>query len=145
MRLPIRLNLGVFGTTVSAADFRIDSASDITQVPATYIPESVRPRLNQQPLRRFRTASGVSEGRDLTFVISFAALPGWSFPCLGLVNERIHEGLLAWRDIARRFEIRTVQRTLIPDLRDRLVSGRPGAWQFSLYPSSEHDGMHERR
>ncbi len=44
-------------------------------------------------------------------------------------------------DVVRRFDIRTAQHTSIPDLRNRLQAGRPGALLFSLYRAADHDGV----
>ena len=140
LRIPVRLNLGIGGAVVQKAQFIIDSGSDITQVPASMIPVSAR--LPQTAItRRFRSASGEAEGREIQFTFAFASLPGWTFPCIGLVNRHITRGLLAWRDVVRRFDIRTSQRTSVPDLRNRLLAGRPGALSFVLYPAAEHDGV----
>lgn len=139
IRMPVGLRLGIGGTILDESEFIIESGSDITQVPASIIPATARmPKVAM--MRRFHSASGEAEGREIQFTFAFASLPDWTFPCIGLVNRHITRGLLAWRDVVRRFDIRTIQRTSIPNVRNRMLAGRPGALSFVLYPAAEHDG-----
>jgi hypothetical protein len=140
VRIPVRLHLGVHGVFIRNAEFVIDSGSDITQLPESVVSAALRQK-SFGPMRRFRSASGEAEGREIQFTFSFASLPDWTFPCIGLVNRHITRGLLAWRDVVRRFDIKTIQRTSIPNQRNRMLAGRPGALSFVLYPAAVQNGV----
>ncbi len=140
VRMPVELHLGIHGVILRDVEFVIDSGTDITQVPESVVASALRPAL-LGPLRRYRTAAGEAQGHEFNFTFSFASLPEWTFPCIGLVNRHIARGLLAWRNVVRRFDIRTIQRTSIPDLRNRMLAGRPGALSFVLYPAADQDGV----
>jgi hypothetical protein len=135
LRIRVDLHLGISGVVYRDVPFRLDSATDITHIPRAILP----PDFAAGPHRRFRSASGTDVGAEIEFAFSFQKLPLWTFPSVGVVNERLSHGLLAPRDVLGRFHLLTRGTVDVPTERHMNVVVRTGRLAMRLRDG--HDGV----
>jgi hypothetical protein len=132
LRLPLGLNVSVAGSASQTRDrlFRVDSASDFSQLPPRFLVEDGIAIPKKLPSLRLHGASagGFLRVPVVRVRFEFCRLPNREFRSLFALNPKLDKfGLLAFRDVARYFRISS------PQPRNPLVV--PGPLRLSLDPN----------
>ena len=143
LRVDLSLRLADPGTGRSwVFPFRFDTGADISVIPDSFLARVPFPLNEWQPGLTFRTASGnpMRSRRARGVEYEFPRLPGIRFKTDFAVTGDLTKpyGLLAWRDLALDFDVRT---PVLPRLTSAgiIALGLPGVLRFCLRPDRYPD------